>query len=57
MVFGTGQDVSCLRNTAAENATSEYMMGAWAAFARDTKMGLTEYGWPTYNETGTLLFR
>ncbi|KAI4227238.1 MAG: hypothetical protein L6R36_002558 [Xanthoria steineri] len=57
MVFGTGQDVSGLRNTAAENATSKYMMGAWAAFARDTKMGLTEYGWPAYNETGNTLVR
>ncbi|KAI4252471.1 MAG: hypothetical protein L6R42_007953 [Xanthoria sp. 1 TBL-2021] len=57
MVFGTGQDVSGLRNTAAENATSRYMMGAWAAFARDTKMGLNEYGWPAYNETGNTLVR
>ncbi|KAL8845675.1 MAG: hypothetical protein Q9221_009168, partial [Calogaya cf. arnoldii] len=44
MVFGTGQDVSGLRNSVAENATSKYMMGAWAAFARDTKAGLEKYG-------------
>ncbi|KAI4267685.1 MAG: hypothetical protein LQ337_008235 [Flavoplaca oasis] len=57
MVFGTGQDVSGLEDTAAENATSKYMMGAWAAFARDPMSGLNEYGWPSYNETGNTLAR
>lgn len=51
MVFGTGQDISGLQNTVAENATSKYMMGAWAAFARDSKKGLTKYGWPAYKPT------
>jgi carboxylesterase type B len=52
MIFGTAEDVSGLENTPSEDATSRYMMGAWAAFARDSKAGLEEYGWPQYNENG-----
>jgi carboxylesterase type B len=52
MLFGTAEDVSGLPNSPAEEATSKYIMGAWAAFARDSKNGLTEYGWPEYNESG-----
>ncbi|KAI1854333.1 hypothetical protein JX265_012502 [Neoarthrinium moseri] len=48
MVFGTGQDVSGVPNSADEDAVSVYMMGAWAAFARDPVQGLAEYGWPSY---------
>jgi carboxylesterase type B len=50
MVFGTAQDTSGLPNTSAENATSRYLMHAWATFARDPKRGLVdELGWPTYD--------
>lgn len=35
--------------------TSEYMMGAWAAFARDPAKALTKYGWPSYSENSTSL--
>lgn len=52
MVFGTAQDVSGLPNTPAENDTIKYIQGAWAAFARDSKKGLTRYGWPPYQKTG-----
>ncbi|KAF2832580.1 cholinesterase precursor [Ophiobolus disseminans] len=55
MVFGTAEDVSGLENTPAEDATSNYMMGAWAAFARDSKEGLEQYGWPKYSPNGTTL--
>ncbi|KAH7069523.1 cholinesterase precursor [Paraphoma chrysanthemicola] len=55
MVFGTAEDVSGLKNTLSEDATSKYIMGAWAAFARDSEQGLTNYGWPQYNSTGTSL--
>jgi carboxylesterase type B len=51
MVFGTAEDVSSLENTRAEDAVSRYMMGAWAAFARDAKVGLREFGWPELNLT------
>jgi carboxylesterase type B len=52
MVFGTAEDVSGLQNTPSENATSRYMMGAWAAFARDPWKGLEGYGWPKYDPNG-----
>ncbi|KAI8935861.1 hypothetical protein NX059_007378 [Plenodomus lindquistii] len=55
MVFGTAEDVSGLKNTAAENQTIKYIQGAWAAFARDAKNGLTQYGWPAYSKTGKTL--
>lgn len=52
MVFGTAEDVSGLKNTLEEDATSKYMMGAWAAFARDSMRGLEAYGWPPYKPNG-----
>ncbi|KAF2196976.1 cholinesterase precursor [Delitschia confertaspora ATCC 74209] len=57
MVFGTAQDISGQQNIAEEEATSRYMMGAWAAFARDSRKGLTEYGWPAYSEDTDSLVR
>ncbi|KAF1995168.1 cholinesterase precursor [Amniculicola lignicola CBS 123094] len=55
MIFGTAEDISGLTNTAAEDATSSYMMGAWAAFGRDPQNGLTSYGWPAYSVDGNTL--
>lgn len=55
IVFGTSQDVSGRRNSKEEDDMSRYMMGAWAAFARDPAKGLTEYGWPAYREDGKYL--
>ncbi|KAK7964099.1 cholinesterase precursor [Apiospora saccharicola] len=57
MVFGTARDVSGLETTHEEAATSRYMMGAWAAFARDPKRGLTGYGWPSYDPAGKFSFQ
>ncbi len=51
MVFGTAEDVSGITNSPAEDATIKYIQGAWAAFARDSNIGLAQYGWPEY--TGT----
>ena len=51
-VFGTAHDNSGLSNSVAQDATIKYVQGAWAAFARDSKKGLTQYGWPLYKETG-----
>jgi carboxylesterase type B len=48
LVFGTAQDITGLPNSAAENDYTKYVQGAWAAFARDSKNGLTNYGWPAY---------
>ncbi|KAK8000890.1 hypothetical protein PG991_013112 [Apiospora marii] len=57
MVFGTAQDVSGLESSCKEATTSRYMMGAWAAFARDPERGLLAYGWPIYNPTDATLVR
>lgn len=54
MIFGTAKDVSGLETSCMEAATSRYMMGAWAAFARDPKRGLSAYGWPLYDSAGKL---
>jgi hypothetical protein len=54
IVFGTATDNSNIPNSAAEDATIKYVQGAYAAFARDSKKGLIQYGWPAYKETGKL---
>jgi carboxylesterase type B len=54
IVFGTATDNSGLPNSAVEDATIKYIQGAYAAFARDSKKGLTQYGWPAYKETGKI---
>lgn len=51
-VFGTASDNSGLPNPAVQDATIKYVQGAYAAFARDPEEGLTQYGWPAYEETG-----
>ncbi|XTI93866.1 alpha/beta-hydrolase [Cenococcum geophilum] len=51
-----GTDLDMI-NTAEEDATSEYMVGAWAAFARDPAKALIKYGWPSYSENSTSLVR
>jgi carboxylesterase type B len=56
IVFGTATDNSGLPNSAAEDATIKYVQGAYAAFAQDSKKGLTQYGWPAYNEASKILF-
>ncbi|KAL1865182.1 hypothetical protein Daus18300_007309 [Diaporthe australafricana] len=55
MVFGTARDVSLVENSEQEDAVSAYMMGAWAAFARDPAQGLLAYGWPTYDAASDTL--
>ncbi|KAF2134298.1 cholinesterase precursor [Dothidotthia symphoricarpi CBS 119687] len=56
-VFGTAEDVSGLENSPAQDATIKYVMGAWGAFATDSKNGLTKYGWPAYSTNGKTLVR
>ncbi|KAH7356153.1 cholinesterase precursor [Pyrenochaeta sp. MPI-SDFR-AT-0127] len=55
IVFGTATDVSGLPNTLAQDITIKYIQGAWAAFARDSKYGLTRYGWPAYKKNAKTL--
>ncbi|KAK2047647.1 carboxylesterase [Colletotrichum somersetense] len=48
-----------VKSTEQEIAVGKYMRGAWAAFAKDTKSGLLEYGgeWPKYQINDTTLNR
>ncbi|CAA9964651.1 PnbA Carboxylesterase type B [Pyrenophora teres f. maculata] len=55
LVFGTAQDISGLPNSPAENRYIDYIQGAWAAFARDSQKGLTQYGWPEYKSGNATL--
>ena len=50
-IFQTAEDSSGSRNTPAETAFSDYIQGAWAAFAKDPARGLSKgpYKWPRYN--------
>jgi hypothetical protein len=43
IVFGN------LGNVTEAIPLSEYVQGAWVAFARDPNNGLAEYGWPVYD--------
>lgn len=56
MIFDTAPDISLEPNTPEQEALSDYMMSAWAAFARDPRAGLTGLGWPEYNPQGTHAF-
>jgi cholinesterase len=44
-------------STPEQVSIGNYMRGAWTAFAKDPKTGLTNYGWPTYNTSGDTLVR
>lgn len=57
MIFGTAYDVTGQANTIPEELTSRYMMGAYAAFARDPKRGLDLYGWPEARRNTASLMR
>ena len=49
LVFGTSSASPFGPPTADQNLLSQYMQGAWVAFARDPQNGLTNFGWPRYN--------
>lgn len=57
MLFGTAYDVTGQRNTVPEEQTSRYIQGAWAAFGRNPKKGLSAYGWPEYDSDCPSLVR
>ncbi|KAK7051766.1 carboxylic ester hydrolase [Favolaschia claudopus] len=57
LVFGTGKDVSGVRNGRAEERVSTMMMRAWAAFAKDPMKGLRDLGWPEYRLSEDTLIR
>jgi len=50
MVFGASVDVSGLPESKPEIKMVDVMQKAWAAFARDPKVGLKEeMGWPVFD--------
>ena len=58
MVLGVAEDVSGVpivtkgkagKQGRQEEKMMRVMMGAWAAFAGDSRHGLEEYGWPVYD--------
>ncbi|KAL2702622.1 hypothetical protein AAEP93_006920 [Penicillium crustosum] len=49
IVFGTYDKSRAIPPSAREVEVSEYMQGAWVAFAKDPCMGLSEYGWPPFS--------
>ncbi|CZR68503.1 related to triacylglycerol lipase V precursor [Phialocephala subalpina] len=58
MIFGTAEDVSGIPNTAVEDKMSAYFMKVWGAFARDPENGLSNLGWPRYqNSSASTLVR
>lgn len=48
VLFGNSR-LSGGADTEAERAFAAYLRGAWAAFARDPRRGLADYGWPVYS--------
>ncbi|KAH7397702.1 carboxylesterase [Cadophora sp. MPI-SDFR-AT-0126] len=57
LLFGTESQLE--PSTAEEDAFTEYLKGAWVAFAKDPVAGLSTYegGWPTYDPAGETLVR
>jgi len=59
IVWQTTVDASGEANTAPEASISQYLSGAWAAFAKNPATGLSSapYSWPRYNPLGDTLIR
>lgn len=59
VVWQSAADVSGVPNTVAEASISTYLSGAWAAFAKNPDMGLSQrpYGWPRYDANEATLIR
>lgn len=54
MVFGaTERKTGATPNTSEQEATSKFMMHAWASFAKNPTTALVKLGWPIYSPTGT----
>lgn len=47
------EEITQEANVPVENKVQQYMMGAWAKFAREPKNALSELGWPRYDANGT----
>ncbi|PBP24904.1 carboxylesterase [Diplocarpon rosae] len=57
-IFGTDLEVQNLTaRTTSQDLINRYMQGAWAAFVRNPREGLTDYGWPQYDPNSATLIR
>lgn len=52
VVFGTASWLTGIQDTPAQASMGAFMRNAWAEFARDPENGLSNLGWPKYNEYG-----
>lgn len=58
VLWGTAPEGDGVPNyTIEELRFASYMGEAWTAFAKDPEKGLSEYGWPMYNESTESLVR
>ena len=59
VIWQTAGNVSGVPNTPAETSISAYLSGAWATFAKNPDMGLSQrpYGWPRYEANEATLIR
>lgn len=48
MIFGNAAQTTRVPNTRNETLVSAYLMGLWAAFAKDPDHALSLAGWPVY---------
>ncbi|CAI7624556.1 unnamed protein product [Penicillium pancosmium] len=49
MLFGSGEEVTGIPNSEAQDQYSRYMGAVWVAFASDPRHGLENIGWPAFN--------
>lgn len=57
IIFNTSLEAPGLSRTPQEIQLTDYMSGAWAAFAKDPAKGLSAYGWPAYDPASSTLLR
>ncbi|KAH8586802.1 carboxylesterase [Bisporella sp. PMI_857] len=54
-VFGTVEEMTQEANVPVEDKMQQYIMDAWAGFAREPKNALRKLGWPRYQANGQTL--
>jgi carboxylesterase type B len=57
MIFGTSEVLSKTPDVPSEAQLSRIMRTAWATFAKDPENGLSDIGWPVYEQHADTLIR
>ncbi|OAG12173.1 cholinesterase precursor [Paraphaeosphaeria sporulosa] len=57
LLFNTTYGVTGSDSPPGQQAAARYIRQAWAAFGRDPKRGLTDFGWPEYGSSSGNLVR